>query len=437
MAIAAAASVPIATTLLARELDLVPAGTRVRDGVALLSGLLVAITPQLWQSAAVLMSDTAALALATFGAWAVVRYAASGDLRWALLAAAGIGAAIVTRWMYAVVAVPLMVTGLVTAWRAGVSLGRPSITIRHVLVSSIVGLLVLAPAIGPMTVALARGESVPFSVEFGAHPWDPANAFRSTFATRDGLAAFPQSMLTYYLLEPARTYYLTPFFAILALVGLFALARRRSTARLAVLVGWPALVLVLLVGDRYQNTRFALAMLPPIAILAALGSSTVLAGLWRLRPPIGRWATIAALVVSGLAIVSILGTAVAFTDGFIERHQTETAAIRELAAEVPLDARLVTFGATATVRRDGLQDALELYDQDPAALPRLVGDGRATYLLIPTDALDTQWSGSRPGLALEALRDGPGLTLIDSAGSYQLYRIGGSPAVVGTAYRTE
>src|SRR5712692_11447556 len=93
------ALVPVFTALLVRELwpDDVP--------LALLSGALVALCGQLWQSSIVVMADTTGLALATFAAYALMRYGRTGHLAWLLVAAAAIAYATLTRWIYGLVGV--------------------------------------------------------------------------------------------------------------------------------------------------------------------------------------------------------------------------------------------------------------------------------------------------------------------------------------------
>jgi hypothetical protein len=424
VSVAMGALVPVATGLLAAELGLSSPGTRLRAAVPLLAGILVAVTPHLWQSSAVVMSDTTGLAAATFGAWALMRYSRSGEARWAAAAAAVIGFAIMVRWVYALAALPFAAAGIVAAWRAGSMPGRRFVTAAHAGVAALAGLLVMTPLLGPMMTALAAGRAVPFSIQITAHGWDPANVLGTNLVGADGRQVFELPMGLFYLLEPARPYYLGPLFGLAAVVGLVAVARAPSVERVAVLMAWPALVLGFLAGDIYQNTRFALAMLPPLAILAAVGAVTVAARAWRVAPPHGPRIAAGVGIAGAMAIAAMLVGAIGFTDSFIARQQAEQAAIQKLVAQVPADARLVTFGATLSVRQGGRPDALELYDQEPAALVALTGDATPTYLLVPVDGLDGQWVDDPPGLAFAALRDGPGVTLLDEGGAYRLYVVG-------------
>src|SRR5947209_6361669 len=102
------ALVPLFTALLARELwpDEIP--------LALLSGALVALCGQLWQSSIVVMADTTGLALATLGAFALVRYKRNAAVAWLILAAAAIAYATLARWIYGLVGLPFAAYALWT-----------------------------------------------------------------------------------------------------------------------------------------------------------------------------------------------------------------------------------------------------------------------------------------------------------------------------------
>ena len=65
-----------------------------------------------------------------------------------------------------------------------------------------------------------------------------------------------------------------------------------------------------------------------------------------------------------------------------------------------------------------------VFDLDPALTDALLADGRPSYLVIDPVAIDGQWAGRSPALTVEAIRASRGLTRIDEAGAWTLYRIG-------------
>jgi hypothetical protein len=409
VSLVAAASVPVTTLLLARELD---RDRRLPAWVPLVAGALVALTPHLWQSAAVVMSDTTGIAFATLGAWALARYANGARGRWLVASTAALAFAIDVRSVYALVVIPLIVAGLVIAVRGE----RPRWA--DVALAATAGGLVLAPMVIPMLDAATRGEPVPFAISLQSHGWDAANAIRSTFDGPDGRFVFELTMGEFYLLEPARNWYLGPLFAVLALIGVVAVLRRPTILLVAVLIAWPVLVIGFLAGDTTQNTRFTLAALPPMAILAAIGVGWV-ARILPSRP----WAVaaVAAVLLVGFGFQAV--NAWRFTDAFVVRQQRWLAAANSLAAQVPPGDRLIAFGCTLALRHRGIP-AIELYDLAPADLLAQVADGRATWLILPRDGIDGQWAAKPPGLNVAALRDGPGLVPMATAGDWSLHRVG-------------
>ena len=152
---------------------------------------------------------------------------------------------------------------------------------------------------------------------------------------------------------------------------------------------------VVLVMYPYQNPRFTLGLLPPLAILAACG----IAWAWvRLasRPHLQRAG--AALVIALL----VLNAALAWrhADAFAARQATDLAAIRALEARIPTGARIVSLGATPTLRHDGYE-VVELYYLDADEVDALTSGG-PTYVLVDAAALASQWAGTRPAIAFDA-----------------------------------
>ena len=226
----------------------------------------------------------------------------------------------------------------------------------------------------------------------------------------------------FYLLEPAEAWYLGPL-AVAALAGVGAVLRRPSVMRAGTLLAWPGLVMLFLAGDATQNTRFSLALLPPLAILAALGIALTVELLGRMSPGRARVGTLLVGASVALGMASMAAGAMRITDGFVVRQQADRAAIDELASRIPSGDRVLAFGATLALRHGGIP-AVELYDLGPPDIEALLADGRPTWLLVPADVSGPQWAEGPPGRDVAALRVGPGLTDAGRAGSWRLFRIG-------------
>jgi len=418
----AGASVPVLSALLASETIGVRLGGRARLGVPLGAGALAALPGQLWQSSAVAMPDTLSIALATAGAYAACRYARTGRAGWLLGASAAIAFAIDVRWVYGLVAIPIALVGLIGLERvrradAGRALGQG-------LGAAAVTLAVLGPLIVPIARALLDGSTVPFVADFGAYPWDPSNALRNVFDTTDGRLVYGPTSGAFYLLQAVQPYWFGPL-GVLAAWGAVWVARRGGAIAGLSLVGWPVVVLLFLAGSPYQNTRFFLAVMPPVVILVAVGLCR-LAEAARARWP-ARWRPailpLATLIAAGWLVVAGL-VAARFTDAFIERQSRDLAAIRAIEARVPTTARLVSMGPTGVFIFDRFPDVVELFDLTPPRAFALLDDRRATYLVIDPVAIDGQWAGRGPALTVEAIRAARGIKPVAREGAWTLFLVG-------------
>ena len=413
VSVLAGVAIPMLVALLAREI--LPR----RDGrLALLAGLLAAVAGQLWQSSLVSMSDTPAAAAATLGAVAACRFHRAGSRAWLVVAAAALALAVETRLIYGAVAVAFVLLAF-ARWHADMRLD-PRRTLVAAGVAGLAGLVVLAPTIAAIAFDVAAGRAMPFAAELGVAPFDPSTPFRSTFETADGHLAYDWPMLAWYASQAAQPYWLAAL-ALAVPIGLAAVARRRerSIAEIVTLIVWPSIVLAILVLYPYQNPRFFLAMLPPLAILAAVGLDAAWRRIPRTRPTVRALA----LAVVALAIGASAGLAWRYTDSFVTRQTADLHAIRTLEAEIPPGAAIASIGATPALRHDGWK-VTELYNLSSAEAEDLTRLGRV-YVIVQAAAMAGQWAGTRTGDAFAILASAPGFAIIDHAGSWTLYAGGG------------
>lgn len=366
--------------------------------VPLLAGLLAALVGQLWQSSVVVMADSTGLAAATLGMWALARYgrydAKPSSMAWLLFAAAALAFAILARWAYALVAIPATAYALLLA-----RLGRRK-AISHSLAAALVVMVVLSPmwlpALGAW--ASATGEAMPFAVDLHVYSWNPLNALRRQFVTADGLLSYSWPNGLWYALAPAHRFYFTPLLAPLLIPGLWAVLRRRAAGPLFLLVGWAAVIFLFHAGAPWQNFRFNLAHLPPLAILLASGVETAAAWLAsRLHSQFAR--RLALLLLSGYLLAGMLLMAYggrALTRGFVDRKNADLALVRQVEAEVPPGADLVTFGLTLTFQHNSHLPTYEIFYLDQPALAQLTSSGRPLYVLLDLENVERQWQGRPP-----------------------------------------
>ncbi|GBC85559.1 hypothetical protein HRbin11_02009 [bacterium HR11] len=411
--------------------------------VGLLAGLIALASGQLWHWSLTVMADTAALFWGALAAWAAVRYGGSGRLRWVLLSAFALAWAVLTRWVYALLILPLGIYGLWAVRRYGRK------ALAHGLLGCVVGLSVLAP----QAVLLRHSGHVPWR-----HPWltgwSPGHAFRRTLETVDGHAEYPLPVALFYAKAFVSPRSLFPLWTPFWVLGLWTVFRHRWGRILALLGGWTAGMYGFLAGIPYENFRFALALLPATAGLTAIGLYQSGGGLGsrgsgpeegpgverrgirafvlrvqgigrRVLRPLGptgrRRLVVGSLVVGGLGSLAYNGRVI---DAFLDRKDADLAVARWVERTVEPDARVLAFGITLTLRYYTGLDVAELYTCTPQDLARLGEDGRPAYLVVPLADLARQWRDRPPERNYRWLRDGPGLLPVGSQGGYTLFRVG-------------
>lgn len=390
------------TFLLACELELDLAG-------AILAGLIVALCGQLWQSSMVVMSDTTGLACATIGAWSLVRYARHQSLSWVLLGAFALSYATLARWIYSLVGVPCAVYALMVL--------RRDRALLHATLAVVVAALVLVPILGPGLVGAltAPHQDASFAGNLQVYSWSPLNAFRRDFFTADGHLSYTLPNGVYYALLAASPAYAGPLLAAAALPGVYAASHEWQRPSVVLIVGWAAVVYAFHAGAPWQNIRFALAYLPPLAILAAAGLSFA----WhRVRQK--QVVTVYALL--GLVVMLVGG--VRLNEAFIDRKDDDLALVSWVDSQVSPGAQLLSFGPTLTLQHYSDVPTRDLYEIAPDELGHLMD--RPTYVLVDEANIEDQWRGQFPERDFRALRDGVGLSELGQRSGLTLFRVDGT-----------
>jgi Dolichyl-phosphate-mannose-protein mannosyltransferase len=402
------ALVPVFTALVARELwpdDVL---------LPLLAGVLVALSGQLWQSSVVVMADTTGLALATLAALALLRYARSGRLGWLLVASAALAYATLARWIYGLVAVPFAIYALLLLMR---STQRDRVGL-HALAALALAAVLLVPVLGPPLLGLVSHPSEPasFAGNLQVYSWSPMNALRRDFFTADGHLSYALPNGVYYAIAPGNLAFFGPLLAPWIVVGVWAIVQKRSAAAFLLIVGWAAVVYVFHAGAPWQNFRFTLAYLPPLAVLAASGLTWTWRSLDRRLASVAAVCAAAGLLVSGVAAVRLV-------EGFIDRKDEDVALVRWVQSQTPANARLLSFGPTLTLRHYTNLPTFDLFDVSPSDVTSIVAAPAPTYVLLDERSVEDQWLDQAPSANFHLLRDGPGLMPIGGVGSYTLYRV--------------
>lgn len=435
VSVLAGAGVVLLTGLLAHDLLVqggMPEGETIWVGVV--AGLLAVACGQLWQWSISMMSDAAGLFWTTLSAWVLVRYGGTGRLRWLLLASFALAWAIITRWIYGLLLIPFLGYGL-WALKQRNSIDAPGVAttiqrdVRRIFLSAVVGLAVLAPQVW-----LTSAFPAPLLQHQWLVNWSLWNGLHREFTTPDGYALYPLPVIIFYAKAALSPRFLFPLFTPFLLLGMGIVLWRRWWPVTILLGLWGAVNFIFLIGLPYQNFRFTLPLLPPIAILAALGlnqvwswaytQSQVHAGRWPVRYM--RPLLLLYLLCGLLGGVWYSGRVVA---DFIAHKDADLAAVRWVEGQVQVKSvpdqgapRVLAFGLTLMLGHYTGLEVEELYDLSP---PELSVDGRTTYLLLDQANVESQWQGRSPELNYRWLQHGPGLTILGTLDNYTLWRVKG------------
>jgi hypothetical protein len=270
---------------------------------------------------------------------------------------------------------------------------------------------------------------VPFTVDLQVYSWNPLNALRREFVTADGLLSYAWPNGLWYALAPAHRFYFTPLLAPLLIPGLWAVIRRKAAAPLFLLVGWAAAIVIFHAGAPWQNFRFNLAHLPPLAILVAIGIEGI--ALWlAVRIPPGGWRRLAMLALAMIALAGMLWMARGgwvLSRGFADRKQADLTTVAWVEQQAPEGARLLTFGLTSTFQHESELETRELFRLTPEDLASIVADGHPTFLLLDVESVEGQWQGRSPSINFRWLRDQAGLEELGKMRAYTLFKVGRLP----------
>ncbi len=437
VSLAAAILIPFSTYLLAKEL-------RPHDKhTPYLAGILVAFTGQLWQSSIVVMSDTTALALGTLGVWAVARYGHTGRGRWLIFAAAALAYALLTRWAFGLVALPATLYALYITLVKARNTQQPTVNSTqlpltqhqpprsHILILLFAAAITVLLILSPVLYAILTQEREPrtshisFTGDLGVVSWHPLTAFQREFVTADGLLSYRWPTGLFYPLTSAYLVYFTPFLAWLILPGFWVIIRERAAAALFLVCGWAGIAIVFLMGIGYQNFRFSLVYLPPLAIAAALGLTTLWSQLRSSKhPPHSSPIPLLAFIF----LISIGGITMTFNGGrlvntFITNKNHDLATVAWVTQQTEPDSNLICLGLTLTFQQYSSLHTHEIFYLETTDIPPLLAAERPTYLLLDVNNVEKQWAERPPGTNFRWLQQQAQLTPIGQNGAFTLYRV--------------
>jgi len=362
---------------------------------------VTAFCGQLIQSSFVIMSDAPALMWATLSAWALAVYARSSKPAWIALAAFALAWATMTRWQYG---------GLALPWAIYV-IANKTIHWRHIALAVVVGIATLSPQI-----AHSIQNPDPLINHEWLQGWSPSNALGHDFTTADGTFHYDQSPAQYYAQPLSNAYFMGPLLIVFLVIGI-ALATRPQP--LMLLCGWIAVQYGFLAGIPYENIRFALAIVPPVAVLVGIGAAGVMLYKSRFQVIV---ASAAACIVIYSLIATLRSSAPIFSS-FVAAKDADLAASRWIEHEIPEPgATVYCLDLLLTMEHYTSLHPVQIYQMTPEQLSAQLGQSNAAYAVFNVWTTEHQWYGQSPWIIYHWLLN-RGLTEMGTYNNYTLYRI--------------
>ncbi|MBI3914977.1 MAG: oligosaccharide flippase family protein [Chloroflexi bacterium] len=369
----------------------------------IIAGLMVASAGQFLISSISAMSDAAGLFWALMSAYAFARFARADSPRWIAVAGLALGCAIMTRWTFGLLA-PVWIAALVAEnknWRKAIT------RIMRFILPLIAA---LASQIALMLIHAARGTSA-YLGDIQTVSWNLTNAWSNEITNGDGHFIYALPVAAFYAQTLAHPSFIFPSLTPFILIGAWAL--RRARCFLILLGGWILAIWFFLAGIAWENPRFALAFLPPLAILAAIGVTRFVDRV----PHARRWTY--ALVGASLALTFVIGFRGA--QEFVAAQQLDRAIARWAIHKLPPHATVITFGITQTLKHFTAFDVIELYDETPESVCAIAETRDDVFVLVNPANLETQWRGFAPQINFDALRARGRFEPIAQSGAYTLF----------------
>ncbi len=316
--------------------------------------------------------------------------------------------ATVTRWNYAILALPFAIYALLQT--------RTHRTPFWMLtIPFLTGLIIL---IGQIWMSLHRPEGLFHQWLVG---WHPRNFFGNSFLTPDGLQSFERPVWFFNLLPGLHPAYLFPLFGVAIPFGVWHTWRERNWGAMILLGGWFALTYSFLAGIPYENFRFGLGLYPPLVLFAGLGLALLSIHVSRItkfpfvKP--GYWM----LVIGGLLFM--LGWANRMVGSFLTTQTATKQQAEEIAAELPPTATLITLGPTLILDHYTNLEMVEFFSTDETHLAQLLENNPSLFLLLNIPDIQTRWAGMRPEQNFQWLQTHALLTPLGEYPPYTLFAL--------------
>lgn len=363
--------------LLAYEL-LSEENEELRKKTSFYAGWIAVFIPLLVKSSIVLMSDTLALMFASWSIWQIVKYTDSQKLKHLIFAAVTLSLAVMTRYGYALLVIPILIFIIYTSVKNKFNARS---LIKDILISALLGLIIFLPQ---LYYIIQKG--IPnFHTEggIGIWPamWSPLNFFRKDFTTFDGTMHYKMWNALYNISPVFHPFYLSVF-GIAFIAGLYLLIRKKKYKLLILTSGWFLVYYIFFTGGPYQALRFLISFLPVMVILPAFGLAEL-----NIKESYKK-------IYIYLGLVVFIAFIFYHMRGFSEQKDKEFEVVSWVNANIPDSSTVFAFDVTLAVNHYSKIKADELFNNKQDELKNKIDSSAYdVYFILPVETIKTQWKG--------------------------------------------
>ena len=379
-----------------------------RKNLSLYSGLITAFSPILVKSSIVIMSDSLGLMFAAWGMWQFVKYFNTGKLKNIISAFIVFSLAIMTRYAFALLAVPLIIYLI---YYLTVQKPVRFKNIKDSLIAFVIGLIIFIPQLYYL---FSYGVSyLQYEGEHGtwAAEWSFLNFFRKDFMTFDGTMHYKLWNGLYYLSPVFHPMYLL-IFGIPFLTGLYLLIKRKQKSILVLLFGWIAVYYFYLSGNPFQSLRYTMSFLPAMAIVSAYGLAEIkIKGLYK-----------NIFLYAGLILFVVYG--VHHINGFANQKNTELEIVNKVSTVIPDGSTVFAFDITLAINHNTKLRADEFFNNTEEELKNKINTSKNDiYLILPVENIKSQWKGLPLEKKYEFIKSNYPLQTVTAIDKFTIFRI--------------
>lgn len=379
-----------------------------RKKISLYAGLIAAFIPLLVKSSIVLMSDSLAIMFASWSMWQAVKYTNEFKLKYLIFASITLSLAVITRYGYALLAVPIIIFVIYTSIKKK---NNACFLIRDIVISSVSGIIIFIPQL----YYIFQNGIPNFHTEGGVGiwpaMWSPLNFFRSNFTTFDGTMHYRMWNALYNLSPVFHPFYLSVFgFSFLA--GAYLLLKKKKYKVIVFSLSWFLVYYLFFSGGAYQALRFLISFMPVMIIVSAYGLAE-----FNIKDYYKKL-----FLYFGLAVF----TAFIFyhMSVFAVQKNREFEVVNWVNANIPDSSKVFSFDVTLAINHYTKIKADEFFNNKEDELKNKIDSSvHDVYFILPAENIKTQWKGLPMEKKYDFIMKNYPLQKIDTVNKFTIYKL--------------